>query len=468
MSTARIASPAALVLAAGQGTRMKSDLPKVLHPVAGVPMVQWVVRALRQAGVERIVVVIGHGGDQVQAALGDSVEFAWQREQLGTGHAVLQAREQLGNFDGPVLVVAGDVPMISGATLRGLWEDQAQSGAACVMSTFELEDPTGYGRILRDTMHGGVTAVVEHKDCSSEQRKITEVNPAIYCFDNQRMFAALDQVGNDNSQGEYYLPDVIKIFVKQGETIKGVLSDDPDEFRGINDKWQLAEAGAIVRERILKSLAVSGVSIVDPGSTHIGPDVMIGKDTVIHPNCVIEGSTSIGAGCQIGPNSWIKDSEIGDSCRVFMSHMERATMAQGCRLGPFSNLRPGAVLKEEAKIGNFVEIKNSELGAGVSASHLTYIGDASVGDGTNIGAGTITCNYDGFSKHRTEIGRDCFVGSNSTLVAPITIGDDVLVAAGSVLTKDVPSGALAVARSRQENKEDWFVRWREWKRGSNG
>lgn len=422
-------------------------------------MVEWVRRALVESGVQKIVVVIGHGADHVRNVLGDSVEYAVQTEQLGTAHAVRSAESTLKDWSGPVLVLAGDVPMLSVYTISMLLRTHKEQNAKLTMATCQLDDPTGYGRILRGP-NGQIVGNREHKDCSTEERAITEVNPAVYCFDGPTLFDLLPKVSNNNAQGEYYLPDLIHMIHLNGGSISSFDSEDPDEFRGINDRWQLAQASQIVRERILQRHARNGVTILDPVSISIGPDVTIGQDSIIHPNTVLEGRTTVGARSEIGPNSWVKDSIIGDRCRAFMSHLDQATMEEGSRCGPFANLRPQAHLRQSAKIGNFVEIKNSEIGPGTSISHLAYIGDASVGANTNIGAGVITCNYDGFHKFRTEIGSDCFVGSNSTLVAPVKIEDGSFVAAGSVITKAVPSGAMAIGRGRQENKEQWYTVWR--------
>lgn len=438
---------------------MKSELPKCLHEVCGLPMVEHVVRAMRGAGVERPVVVVGHGAELVEKALGPGCDYALQAEQQGTGHAVMAARGLLGGHEGPLLVAAGDTPLLSAETLAGLVEAQRSTGAAATLATFTLEDPFGYGRIVRK--NGKVAAIVEQKDCDDDEAAIDEVNAAVYCFDGGTLFRELPRLQNENAQREYYLTDIVARLVGEGHGVEAVVFDDESEFLGVNDRWQLAEASWLMRLSILGEVAANGVTVVDPGSTHVGADVEIGPDTTILPGCVIEGKTKIGSRCQIGPSCWIKDSVIGDSCRVFMSHMERATMEAGSRCGPFSNLRPGARLGSQVKIGNFVEVKNSDLAHGVSASHLTYIGDANVGEGTNVGAGTITCNYDGFTKNRTEIGKGVFVGSNSTLVAPVKIGDGAFVAAGSVVTKDVPEDALAVGRSRQENKEQWAKSWRK-------
>jgi bifunctional UDP-N-acetylglucosamine pyrophosphorylase/glucosamine-1-phosphate N-acetyltransferase len=371
----------------------------------------------------------------------------------------MSAAAILADHDGPLLVCAGDTPLLSAETLAGLVEAQRSSGAAASMATFMLEDPYGYGRVLRTD--GRVSRIVEEKDCTDEEAAVDEVNAAVYCFDAQALFTELPRLGNENAQGEYYLTDIVARFYQEGKGVDGVMFDDESEFIGVNDRWQLSEATWLMRLAILGNLATSGVTIVDPNSTHIGVDVEIEPDTTILPGCVIEGNTKIGAGSHIGPNCWIKDSQIGERCRVFMSHMDGAAMEAGSRCGPFSNLRPGARLRRAVKIGNFVEVKNSEIEDGVSVSHLTYIGDAHVGAGSNIGAGTITCNYDGYTKSRTEIGKGAFVGSNSTLVAPVKIGAGAFVAAGSVVTKDVPDEALAVGRARQENKEAWAKQWRK-------
>ena len=450
-------------MAAGKGTRMRSELPKCLHEVCGVPMLEHVVRAMRRAGVERPVVVVGHAADLVRKALGDGCEYALQTEQLGTGHAVMAAAPLLGAHDGPLLVCAGDTPLLSAETLAGLVEAQKNSGAAASLATFLRDDPYGYGRVVRTD--GKVARIVEEKDCTDDEAAIDEVNAAVYCFDAPALFAEIPRLQNANAQGEYYLTDIIGRFFDAGLGVDGVVFDDESEFIGVNDRWQLAEASWLMRLAILGRTAQSGVTIIDPGSTQIGVDVEIEPDTTILPGCVIEGKTRIGSGSHIGPNCWIKNSQIGPRCRVFMSHMDGASMDEGSRCGPFSNLRPGAHLGREVKIGNFVEVKNAELKEKVSVSHLTYIGDASVGKGTNIGAGTITCNYDGFTKSRTEIGENAFVGSNTTLIAPLRIGDGAMVAAGSTVTRDVPDDALAIGRGKQENKEQWAKQWRKRKTG---
>lgn len=454
---------AGIVLAAGKGTRMKSDLPKGLHKVCGVPLAELACRAVREAGVERTIVVIGHGGERMQETLGERNEYAWQREQLGTGHAAMQAMDLLNEFEGPVLVVPGDAPLLSGAVLSALVDLHQSSGASCTLATARLADPTGYGRIVRDKA-GRIERIVEHKDASAVERMLDEVSTSVYCFDCAALRRALPSLSSANAQGEYYLTDAVEAIRNEGGTIEALVSDDQDLLVGVNDRWQLAQCDKLLRQRILYKHAVNGVTLLDPDTIYIGLDVEIGQDTVIEPNTQIYGSTRIGKGCLIGPNSKIDSCELGDGCTVLMSHVIKAALGPGVKIGPFANIRPGAVLGEGVKVGNFVEIKNAELGDKVAVSHLTYIGDASIGANTNVGAGTITCNYDGFAKHRTEIGEDAFIGSNSTLVAPVRIGDGAMVAAGSVVTSDVPDDALAVGRARQEVKDNWVAQWRKRKR----
>lgn len=438
---------------------MKSEIPKALHLVAGMPMVELVSRAVRGAGIQRPTVVVGHRGEAVIESLGEGHDFVWQREQKGTGHAVLMAAEALRGHHGPVLVTPGDTPLLSADTLARLVEAYHAESAQVSMATFVTVEPQGYGRIVRDE-NDAVAGIVEDRDATPAQRAILEVNPAVYCFDCQTLLEVVQGLGTNNSQGEVYLTDAIAAIHSQGGKIVAETFDDPDEFMGVNDRWQLAEAARILRLRTLRKHAMNGVTIVDPSSTYITLDVEIEADALIEPMTVIEGTTRIAAGARIGPNAWVKDSEIGRDCRVFMSHVDQASMGEGSRCGPFSNLRPGTRLGASVKVGNFVEVKNSEVGEGTAVSHLTYIGDASVGSCANIGAGTITCNYDGYKKHRTKIGKGAFIGSNSTLVAPVEIGDNGFVAAGSVITKEVPEGALGVGRARQEVREGWVNSWK--------
>lgn len=449
---------AGIVLAAGKGTRMKSDLPKCLHRVAGMPMAELAARALQGAGVTRPVVVIGHGGERLQEAM-NGVEFAWQRDQHGTGHAAAQTADALRGFEGTVLVVPGDAPLITSAALIRLADAQRSGGVACAFASVTMDDPTGYGRVLKDA-GGEVTGIVEEKDADALNKAIKEVCVSVYAFDARALFAGLPKLRNENAQGEYYLTDMIGVCAKDGGVI-AVPFSDAEEFSGVNDRWQLANAERSMRRRILRGHAENGVTILDIDSTSIGIDVELGQDCIIESGSLIGGKTRIGRNCVIGPFTSIEDATIGSDCKVLMSHLRRCEISDRVSIGPFANIRPHANIGEGSKIGNFVEIKNAVLDPGVSASHLTYIGDSHVGTGTNIGAGTITCNFDGFAKHHTEIGSQVFVGSNSTLIAPVTVGDGAIVAAGSVVTSDVPAESGAFGRAHMEIKEAWASRWRQ-------
>lgn len=451
---------AGIILAAGKGTRMKSDVPKGLFAACGVPMVELIGRAMRGAGIARPVVITGHRGELLQDALGDGYDFAVQEQQLGTGHAAMMAAEVLAHHVGPVVVTPGDTPLLTAEALNGLIDTHLREGAECTMATVRFADPTGYGRVIRDA-DGVACRIIEEKDATPEERALQEVCVSVYCFSGPTLFRLLPTLSTDNAQGEYYLTDMIAAVYQDGGRVATHAFDDAETMLGVNDRWQLAQASAILRSRILRGHALNGVTIIDPGNTFIGFDVEIGADTTIQPMTSIGGRTTIGEGCEIGPNARIEDSTIGRGCTVLMSHLARAVLEDRARCGPYANLRPGAVLGEGVKVGNFVEIKNATLGANSSVSHLTYIGDAAVGARTNVGAGTITCNYDGFAKHRTVIGEDAFIGSNSTLIAPLVIGDGAFVAAGSVINKEVPANALAVGRSRQEVRKEWAAQWRE-------
>ncbi|MGM9944692.1 MAG: bifunctional UDP-N-acetylglucosamine diphosphorylase/glucosamine-1-phosphate N-acetyltransferase GlmU [Lysinibacillus sp.] len=441
----------AIVLAAGQGTRMKSKLYKVLHPVCGKPMVQHVVDHIGTLNVERIVTVVGHGAEMVKEQLGEQSEYVLQAEQLGTAHAVQQAEPILGTLEGTTLVVCGDTPLIRPETMKALFDYHTSQNAKATILTAVASDPTGYGRILRD-VKGNVAQIVEQKDATEEQRKVTEINTGTYCFDNKALFEALKLVKNDNAQGEYYLPDVIEIMQKQGEIVAAYVTDNFDETLGVNDRFALSQAEEIMRARINERHMRNGVTIINPATTHISADAVIGSDTVIQPGCIIEGNTVIGEDCVIGPNSHIVNSTIGHATTIHSSVVLDSTVGNETAVGPFAHLRPASSLGDHVKVGNFVEVKKSKLGDNTKVSHLSYIGDAEVGDNCNIGCGTITVNYDGKNKFKTTIENDVFVGCNSNLVAPVTLGTGSFVAAGSTVTKDVPADALAVARARQENK----------------
>lgn len=441
----------AIVLAAGQGTRMKSKLYKVLHPVCGKPMVQHVVDHIGTLNVERIVTVVGHGAEMVKEQLGERSEYVLQAEQLGTAHAVQQAEPILGTLEGTTLVVCGDTPLIRPETMKALFDYHTSQNAKATILTAVASDPTGYGRILRDAK-GNVAQIVEQKDATEEQRKVTEINTGTYCFDNKALFEALKLVKNDNAQGEYYLPDVIEILQKQGEVVAAYVTDHFDETLGVNDRFALSQAEEIMRARINERHMRNGVTIINPATTHISAEAVIGSDTVIQPGCIIEGTTVIGEDCVIGPNSHIVNSTIGHATTIHSSVVLDSTVGNETAVGPFAHLRPASSLGDHVKVGNFVEVKKSKLGDNTKVSHLSYIGDAEVGNNCNIGCGTITVNYDGKNKFKTIIENDVFVGCNSNLVAPVTLGTGSFVAAGSTVTKDVPADALAVARARQENK----------------
>ena len=444
----------AVILAAGKGTRMKSALPKVLHAVGGQSMLRHVMTAAEQAGAKRTIVVVGFGGDQVQAEIGAAAEYVLQAEQLGTGHAMMQAQPVLAGYTGTVLLLCGDTPLLTGNTLQQLVAAHQQSGAAATVLTAMPADATGYGRILRDKS-GQVLGIVEQKDATPEQKQIGEINTGIYCFEAAPLFAALAGLTCNNAQQEYYLTDVLAILAQAGQRVGAVEVADFQETLGINSRLQLAEAEKILRQRKLLELMDSGVTVMDPASTFVDASVSIGEDTVLYPFTWLEGKTTIGRDCRIGPNSRIADSQLGDAVTLHFSYAHECKIADGVTVGPYVHLRPDAELAAGVKVGNFVEVKNSRVGVGSKLPHLSYIGDADIGSGVNIGCGTITVNYDGKKKHRTVVGDTAFVGCNSNLVAPVSVGAGSYIAAGSTITKDVPDGALGVGRARQANSAGW-------------
>ncbi|MBT2735292.1 bifunctional UDP-N-acetylglucosamine diphosphorylase/glucosamine-1-phosphate N-acetyltransferase GlmU [Bacillus sp. ISL-7] len=444
----------AVILAAGQGTRMKSKLYKVLHPVCGKPMVQHVVDQVMKLNIQEVVTIIGHGAEMVQAQLGDSSRYALQDQQLGTAHAVSQAQSLLEGKAGVTIVVCGDTPLIKAETMESLFKHHEELAAKATILTARIEDPTGYGRIIRNKK-GLVEKIVEHKDASEEERKINEINTGTYCFDNLALFEALKNVSNENVQGEYYLPDVIEILKNQGEVVTAFQTDEFEETLGVNDRVALAEAERIMRGRTNAAHMRNGVTIIDPANTYIETEVEIGQDTVIYPGTMIKGKTVIGAECQIGPNSEIVSCEIGAETVIRQSVAHNSSIGAQVNIGPFAHIRPESAIQDEVKIGNFVEIKKAVFGKGSKASHLSYIGDAEVGSNVNIGCGSITVNYDGKNKFLTKIEDGVFIGCNSNLVAPVTIKKGAYVAAGSTITKDVPSEALSIARAKQVNKENY-------------
>jgi bifunctional UDP-N-acetylglucosamine pyrophosphorylase/glucosamine-1-phosphate N-acetyltransferase len=454
-------APTVVILAAGQGTRMRSATPKVLHSVCGLPMVLWPVRAALAAGAGTVIVV-GSPGGGLEAVLPPGVELAIQHEARGTGDAVKAAAPHI-DRDASVLVLSGDVPLITAEAIAELAAAHEDGGAPATMVTMELDEPSGYGRVVRGP-DGTVERVVETKaagDATAAELAIGEVNTGVYAFDGGPLLDALEHVRADNAQGEYYLPDVLTVLRADGHPVAGHLVDDPTLTLGVNDRVDLSRVTALAQRRIVEQHMRAGVTIVDPASTMIEADVRIGQDTVVEPSSFLRGDTAIGERCTIGPLTTLIDCELGSEVVVPHSHLVRATARDGVSIGPFAYLRPGAFLEQGAKAGTFVEIKNSHIGSGSKVPHLSYIGDTDVGEGTNLGASTITANYDGRRKHRTTIGDRVHGGVHVSLVAPVTLGDDAWTAAGSTVTQDVPDEALAVARARQRNVEGYDARRRD-------
>lgn len=441
-----------IILAAGQGTRMKSPLPKVLHPVAGLPMLQHVVSTAGLLQPRAIHVVVGHGAQQVQSALQDfDLTWVMQEQQLGTGHAVLQAMPAV-QADSTVLILYGDVPLITASTLESLVEAAVLAPA---LLTARVAEPAGYGRILRDNT-GALLGVVEHKDANSDQRAIDEINTGVLAAPAADLQAYLPAVGNNNSQGEYYLPDILSMAVAEGRTVASCLAGSELEILGVNDRVQLNQVEREFQRRQAESLMRAGVSIADANRIDVRGQLRCGFDVSIDVNVIIEGEVVLGDGVSIGPNCVLKNSAIGDGATIHaMSHLEDARVGEGANVGPYARLRPGTVLAAGARIGNFVETKKAIIGVGSKVNHLSYVGDCEMGDGVNVGAGTITCNYDGVNKHKTRLGNGVFVGSNSTLVAPLDVADGGFLAAGSTVTKAVGENELAVSRAKQRNITGW-------------
>lgn len=445
----------AVILAAGQGTRMKSKLYKVLHPVCGKPMVKHVVDVVKELPFSETIVIVGHGAEKVRSTLGEEVTYALQEEQLGTGHAVLQAAPILEKEEGTTVVLCGDTPLITKETLEKLLLHHEKEDASVTVLTANIDDPTGYGRIVRGE-NGLVERIVEHKDATEEERRITEINTGIYCFDNRKLFVSLQKVTNNNAQGEYYLPDVIEILKNEGEKIAAYRTDDFTETLGVNDRIALAEAERVMRKRILGHWMKEGVTIVDPDNTYISCEAIIGQDTTILPGTIIAGKTEIGSDCIIGPNTQITNSQVGNRTVIKHSVVTDSVIQDDVTIGPFAHIRPESRIGNDVRIGNFVEVKKSTIDNRSKVSHLSYIGDAEVGKDVNVGCGSITVNYDGRNKHLTRIEDGAFIGCNANLIAPVTVGEGAFIAAGSTITDDVPSLALAIARSRQTNKENYM------------
>ncbi len=458
----------AVILAAGQGKRMKSSKPKVLHEVLGLTILSRVINAINAVGAEHIHIVVGHESTQISEFLKSNHEHLkcslhLQEPQLGTGHALMQVVPELGEFHGDLLVTVGDAPLLSAEVLGALYRQHTDDDATVTLLSTVVEDSKNYGRVLRDNS-GIVLGIVEDKDATPEQKKVNEINTAIYCFKWPEIGAGLSGLKNDNKQGEYYLPDLAAWAVGRELKLSASIACDYREVAGINSRLELAEATRHLRDLTVERLALeSGVTVVDPQTTWIAPEVVIGQDTTVLPGCYIVGNVRIGKHCLIGPNAVIKgDVTIGDAASVVLSVVLDSNIGNGCKIGPFSHVREGNQLGDAVRVGNFVELKKTTVGNNTNVSHLSYVGDATLGSKANIGAGTITANYDHLTKqkHATVIGDGASTGSNSVLVAPVSVGDEAVVAAGSVVTKNVPPGALAVSRARQENKEGWTLRRR--------
>jgi bifunctional UDP-N-acetylglucosamine pyrophosphorylase/glucosamine-1-phosphate N-acetyltransferase len=459
-------NPTVVILAAGLGTRMRSDLAKALHELAGRPLIQHVLNAAAGVEPEKIILVLGHQADKVRSAVREfRPEIVLQAEQLGTGHAVQQAMEAISTGAGPVLVLCADTPLITSKTLQDVVDLHQKSRATITLVTAKVDNPFGYGRVVRGK--SGVMRVVEEKDATAAQKKIQEVNAGIYCFDREFLLASLRVLGKNNAQGEYYLPDTIELAKKKKHRVSAFLCRDSHEVMGVNSRFDLSQAEAILRRRINRQWMLEGVTMVDPDTVFVGNDVRVGRDVVIYPNVMIEGRTRIGDGCVIHPGTRIVNSVIAEKVIVKdCSVIEESEIASDAIVGPFAHLRPGSLIGSRARIGNFVEVKKSSIGEGSKANHLAYIGDATIGRDVNIGAGVIICNYDGYDKHPTVIEDNVFVGSDSQLVAPVKIGRGALVAAGSTITGDVPADALAISRVPQEIREEFASRRRRMKQKS--
>ena len=444
-----------IILAAGEGKRMRSSLAKPLHKVCGRTLLEWVIDASERAGSKKNIAVIGHRGEEVQKYIGDRVTYAWQREQLGTGHAVMQGVKPLEGLEGTVMVLYGDTPLISADTLKEALRVHTEEKRAATVISAMAECADGYGRIVRED--GFISRIVEHKDASPEELEIREVNSGMYFFDIKRLSDALKRITNENAQSEYYITDVIEILIKGGNRVSTFVAGF-EETLGVNDRIQLSVVEGIKNKALVDEIMLGGVTVIDPSSVYIEYGVSIGMDTVIYPNTLLRGSTRIGSGCLIGPGTTISDCSVGDGSEVVNSVLCKSEVGNNVHMGPYAYVRPNSKVGDNVKIGDFVEIKNATIGNGTKASHLTYIGDADVGRGVNFGCGTVVVNYDGKSKHRSIIEDNVFIGCNSNLVSPVTIRKGAYTAAGSTITDEVPEGALAIARSRQIVKEKWLER----------
>lgn len=465
----------AVLLAAGHGTRMKSDLIKVMHPIAGKPMIGHAVENARRAGLEDLVVVVGFQREKLEAYLGDQVQYAVQEQQLGTGHAVLQAERYIdAKQGGHVLVMLGDNPFLGPDVIHRLLDRHIKSGARATLLTAEVSDPFGLGRIIREPGTGRLLRIVEEKDATPEQKQIHEIWPGVVVFQRDGLTDLLKRLDNQNAQGEYYLPQTVELLVREGQPVEAALEATELEAIAPNNRVQLAEAEARVRWRILERHMLNGVTIIDPKSTFIDEEVEIGRDTTIWPFTFLQGKTVIGSNCKIGPSTTIVSAQIGDDCKVEQSVVEESQVGPACRIGPMAHLRPGCELEGEVEVGNYAEMKKAKVARGVKCHHHSYLGDVTIGTKTNIGAGTITANYNGFQKFKTTIGQEAFIGTNVNLIAPLQVGDGALVAAGSTVgpNKEIPAGALVVERAQQVIKDGYAAklkaRWRAAKMNREG
>lgn len=443
-----------VILAAGMGTRMKSQMPKVIHKVCGKELCRWVIDASIAAGADKVCAVVGHKADMVKDAIGDVCTYALQAEQKGTGHAVMQAMDVIKATDGEVVILNGDTPLVTAEAITSAIEYHRNSANKATVITAVLDDATGYGRIVRGE-DGGVLRIVEQKDASEEEKKINEVNSGMYVFDSEALVFALDKITPNNAQGEYYLTDTLEILLEAGNKVGAYAIADNDEIRGINDRVQLSEAEKIMQRRINEMHMRNGVTMPNPESVFVEDGVEIGADTEICQNVTIKSGTKIGQNCVIGTGSVLDRALIHDGVDILSSVILQSEVDEGTHVGPFAYIRPNCRVGKEVKVGDFVEIKNANIGNGTKISHLTYIGDSDVGERVNFGCGTVTCNYDGKKKYRTTIGDDCFIGCNTNFVSPINVGDGAYIAAGSTITEDIPKGSLSIARARQVNKEGW-------------
>lgn len=450
----------AVILAAGKGKRMRSKKPKVLHHICGKPIVCHILDQLSMLGMQKSIMIVGHQSQQIREQVGNQVIYKEQKEQLGTAHAVLQAKSELMDQEGVTVILNGDHPLFTSNTLLKLINKHKEEGAAATVLTACVDDPSGYGRVIRNE-DGCVDRIVEHKDANSEERSINEINTGTFCFDNQKLFSVLDKVNNHNAQGEYYLPDVISILRELNEKVVAEKLSNPEEALGVNDRVQLAQAEKYMRERIIRKHLLNGVSIIDPANTYIESDVIIGCDTVIEPGTFLRGSTQIGTDCHIGPQADLTDVKVESNVSIKYAVISDSKIDDQATIGPYVYIRPQTHLGEKTKVGCFVDLKKAQLGDGSKISHLAYVGDAEVGRDVNIGCGVVTVNYDGVKKHQTIIKDHAFIGCNANLVAPVTIEKDAYVAAGSTITDDIPEKSLAIARERQINKVDYVGKLRQ-------